>query len=99
MKVRFWERVGLAGMKILIALAETGGKDWVWADDMFSRAGLGRGNVYKLQELAEMGLIEVDYRRVESGRVRQFVRLTETGLKVAQHLKNADQAAPNVDAA
>jgi hypothetical protein len=43
MKVRFWERVGLAGVKILIALAETGGKDWVWADDMFSRAGFGQG--------------------------------------------------------
>jgi len=82
----------LAGLKLLIITYEAGGS--VWVEEAFTR-GVGRGLVYHLGDLEGLGLIRVE-RRQYGIRIRTYVTLTELGRKIAEHLKAADDLAPEV---
>jgi DNA-binding HxlR family transcriptional regulator len=92
MKSGFWSRLRLAGLKLLIITYEAGGS--VWVEEAFTR-GVGRGLVYHLSDLEGLGLIKVE-RRQYGIRIRTYVTLTELGRKIAEHLKAADELAPEV---
>ena len=92
MKSGFWSRLRLAGLKLLIITYEAGGS--VWVEEAFTR-GVGRGLVYHLGDLEELGLIKVE-RRQYGIRIRTYVTLTELGRRIAEHLKAADDLAPEV---
>jgi len=82
----------LAGLKLLIITYEAGGS--VWVEEAFTR-GVGRGLVYHLSDLEGLGLIRVE-RRQYGIRVRTYITLTELGRRIAEHLKAADDLAPEV---
>ncbi len=82
----------MAGLKLLIITYEAGGS--VWVEEAFTR-GVGRGLVYHLSDLEGLGLIKVE-RRQYGIRIRTYVTLTELGRKIAEHLKAADELAPEV---
>lgn len=82
----------MAGLKLLIITYEAGGS--VWVEEAFTR-GVGRGLVYHLSDLEGLGLIRVE-RRQYGIRVRTYITLTELGRRIAEHLKAADDLAPNV---
>ena len=82
----------MAGLKLLIITYEAGGS--VWVEEAFAK-GIGRGLVYHLSDLEGLGLIRVE-RRQYGIRVRTYITLTELGRKIAEHLKAADDLAPNV---
>jgi len=92
MKSGFWSRLRLAGLKLLIIAYEAGGS--VWVEEAFTR-GVGRGLVYHLGDLEGLGLIRVE-RRQYGIRVRTYITLTELGRRITEHLKAADDLAPNV---
>ncbi|MFP3214753.1 MAG: hypothetical protein RXR18_06085 [Nitrososphaeria archaeon] len=92
MKSGFWSRLRLAGLKLLIITYEAGGS--VWVEEAFTR-GVGMGLVYHLGDLEGLGLIRVE-RRQYGIRVRTYITLTELGRRIAEHLKAADDLAPNV---
>ena len=92
MKSGFWSRLRLAGLKLLIITYEAGGS--VWVEEAFTR-GVGRGLVYHLSDLEGLGLIRVE-RRQYGIRVRTYITLTELGRRIAEHLKAADDLAPEV---
>jgi len=92
MKSGFWSRLRLAGLKLLIITYEAGGS--VWVEEAFTR-GVGRGLVYHLGDLEGLGLIRVE-RRQYGIRIRTYVTLTELGRRIAEHLKAADDLAPEV---
>jgi DNA-binding HxlR family transcriptional regulator len=92
MKSGFWSRLRLAGLKLLIITYEAGGS--VWVEEAFTR-GVGRGLVYHLGDLEGLGLIRVE-RRQYGIRVRTYITLTELGRRIAEHLKAADDLAPEV---
>jgi DNA-binding PadR family transcriptional regulator len=93
MKPRFWNKIGLSGIKLLIAVLELGGEAWII--DALDKAGMGHGVMYKIVSLQEVGLAVFEEVRVE-GRVRTYVKLTPLGLRIAEHLRTADELAPDV---
>jgi len=92
MKSGFWSKLRLAGLKLLVTAYEAGGS--VWVEEVFAK-GVGRGLVYHLGDLEELGLVKIE-RRQYGIRVRTYVTLTELGRKIAEHLKAADDLAPEV---
>ena len=66
----------------------------MWVEEVFAK-GIGRGLVYHLSDLEGLGLIKVE-RRQYGIRVRTYITLTELGRRIAEHLKAADDLAPEV---
>jgi hypothetical protein len=93
MKPRFWNRLRLGGLKLLLAAYETGGS--IWVEEVFAK-GIGRGLVYHLSDLEGLGLIKVERRQYDN-RIRTYVTLTELGRRIAEHLKAIDDLAPNIE--
>ena len=76
-----WEELGVAGLKVLLALYENGGEaNFI---TVAYTAHIGRETWYVVRDkLAKYGLAEV----VEEGQ-RRWLRLTERGRRVAEYLK------------
>jgi len=93
MKPRFWSRLRLNGLKLLLAAYEAGGS--IWIEEAFGR-GIARDTIYRLGNLEGLGLIKVERRQYDN-RIRTYVTLTELGRRIAGHLKAIDDLAPNIE--
>jgi len=93
MKPRFWSRLRLNGLKLLLAAYEAGGS--IWIEEAFGR-GIARDTIYRLGNLEGLGLINVERRQYDN-RIRTYVTLTELGRRIAEHLKAIDDLAPNIE--
>ena len=93
MKPRFWSRLRLNGLKLLLAAYEAGGS--IWVEEAFGR-GIARDTIYRLGNLEGLGLINVERRQYDN-RIRTYVTLTELGRRIASHLKAIDDLAPNIE--
>ena len=79
-----WENLGIAGLKIVLALYELGGEAGFIAIAYHGHIGKKTWQVAR-DKLAKYGLVEV----VEQGQ-RRWLRLTERGRRVAEHLRSIE---------
>lgn len=89
MRYEVWEDIGIAGLKVLLALYENGGEAGFIT--LAYKAHIGKLTwVAAREKLAKYGLVEV----VTQGQ-RRWLRLTRKGWEVAEHLKAIEDLITN----
>ena len=92
MKSGFWTKLRLGGLKLILVAYEAGGS--IWIEEAFGK-GIARDTIYRLDDLEELGLIKVEKRSLLN-RARTYIKLTELGRKIGEHLKAIDDIAPSI---